>query len=274
MLKKIEKILVVINETERITPLLQKAIKINDTHKAVLEILFVHETTLFSIPSYFKPDGSKNIDKDRIKEEIETSLTALGNTAAYIIFVEESDTADRINALNTEVQHSCILSFFNDTLSAELAKKVSSPLLIMKAETSEYRQVIFPVDLNENNIAFIQDIKTLFPDVQTKLLFEPSFVAENYIFDTDLTMLPLDSTVDPTLELKMLQQQKEAFEELKKRTGLSGEIIDETETDIVTYINTQKPDLVVLHSQNENFLFDDTLSKELFSSINADLLIF
>ncbi len=274
MLKKIEKVLVLIQKKDEIEILLKKAITISKSNSAVLEILFVHEDSLFALPDYFKDDGTQKLDKKCVKAEIEKTLSTLDNRSSYVIFVEESDTVDHVLTLNKEEEKTCIISFYHDKTTVKLAKKVSSPLLVMKSEAKTYTHILFPVDLNENNAAFIHYIKTLFPSATITLLYEPYYITENYIFDTDLTVIPLDSGADIELEQEMLEEQKKEFETLKKETGLSGELVDEFDTDLVDYINTRNADLLILHSENENFLFDDTLSKKLLSSVHTDLFIF
>jgi hypothetical protein len=143
----------------------------------------------------------------------------------------------------------------------------------MKSEVKTYKQILFPVDLNENNAEYIHYVKTLFPSANITLLYEPAYMVENYIFDTDFVIMPLDTTVDLRLDQEMLEEQKERFEALKKETGLKGELVDEFDSDLIAYINTKNADLLVIHSENENFLFDDTLSKKLMESVQTDLFI-
>jgi len=273
MVKKIEKVLVVIQEADKIEPLLQEAVRLCNTHSSVMEILFVHESPLFELPDYFKHTQTAGLDKKRVETEIESMLSSLGNTSSYAVFIEESDTVDRVAALCKGEAQTCIVSFYYEEITEKLAKEVSSPLLVMKSGPKTYTHILFPVDLNEKNVEYIHYIQTLFPKANITLLYEPSYIVENYIFDTDLALMPLDSTVDFQLDQEMLKEQKEKFEALKRETGLKGELVDEFDTDLVEYINTQNTDLLVIHSENENFLFDDTLSKKLIGSIDADLFI-
>ena len=273
MLGKIEKVLVVIQETDKIERLLKKGIELCKANAAVMEILFVHESPLFELPDYFKRSQTESLDKTRIETEIETTLSTLGNTSSYAIFIEDSDTVDQVMVLSKGKTETCIISFYHEETTLKLAKKVTSPLLIMKSEVKTYKQILFPVDLNENNAEYIHYVKTLFPSANITLLYEPSYMVENYIFDTDFVIMPLDTTVDLRLDQEMLEEQKERFEALKKETGLKGELVDEFDSDLIAYINTKNADLLVIHSENENFLFDDTLSKKLMESVQTDLFI-
>ncbi|KYJ85786.1 hypothetical protein [Sulfurovum riftiae] len=274
MLEKIEKVLVVIQETDKIESLLRQAIRLCEGHAAVMEILYIHQSPLFELPDYFKRSETEGLDSERVEKEIETTLERLGNTSSYAIFIKESETVDQVLALDKGEGQTCIISFYHEEITPVLARKVSSPLLVMKSEPKMYEQILFPVDLNENNAAFIRDMKTLFPSASIKLLYEPSYIVENYIFDTDFAALPLDPAVDMELDQEMYEEQKEEFEALKKETGLPGELVNEFDMDFIEYINTQQADLLVLHSENANFLFEDTISKELLSAIKTDLFIF
>jgi len=270
---KIEKVLLVIQEADKIEHLLKEGIELCKINHAVMEILFVHESPLFELPDYFKRRQTESLDKTRIEKEIETNLSKLKNTFSYAIFIEDTDTVDHVIALSKGDTKTCIVSLYHKETTLKLAKKVTSPLLIMKSKPKTYRHILFPVDLNGNNANYIRYVKTLFPSASITLLYEPSFMVENYIFDTDFALMPLDTTVDLQLDREMFETLKEKFEALKKETGLKGELVDEFESDLITYINTKNADLLVLHSENENFLFDDTLSKKLMESVKTDLFI-
>jgi len=273
MLGKIEKVLVVIQEADKIGQLLKESIDLCKTNSTVMEILFVHESPMFELPDYFKRSQTESLDKTRLEREIETMLSTLGNTSSYAIFIEDSDMIDQVVAKDRGKTETCIVSFYHEETTVKLADKVSSPLLVMKSETKTYKHILFPVDLNEKNADYIHYIKALFPSADITLLYEPSYLIENYIFDTDFTILPLDYTVDLQLDQEMLEEQKEKFEALKRETGLKGELVDEFDSDFIEYINAKNADLLVIHSENKNFLFDDTLSKKLISSVQTDLFI-
>ncbi len=273
MLNKIEKILVVINETDKIGMLLKKAVTLNKEYHGVLEILFVHEAALFNVPDYFRESETGDINEKSIKQEIEKTLSSLEYTASYALFIETSDTVHQVLALDKSETGTLVLAAFNAKVTEKLAKKVSSPLLIIKSEDIKYKHILFPVDMNQNNEAYIKMMHTLFPSAEVHLLFEPSYVIENYVFDEDFVAIPLDPAIDIEFDHEMLEAQKKKFEVLKEKTGLTGEMINETDIDIIDYLNAQKPDLVVIHSENENFLFDDTISKDLLKSIKEDIII-
>jgi len=273
MLGKTEKVLVLIQEADKIETLLKEAIVLCRANSAVMEILFVHESPLFELPDYFKRTQIESLDKTRIETEIENMLSKLGNTSSYAIFIEDSDTVDQAIALSKGKTQTCIVSFYHEETTLKLAKKSTSPLLVMKSEAKNYKQILFPVDLNENNAAYIHYVKTLFPTADLTLLYEPAYMVENYIFDTDLALMPLDTTVDLQLDQEIFEEQKKKFEALKKETGLKGELVNEFDSDLIGYINTKNADLLVIHSENENFLFDDTLSKKLMETVKTDLFI-
>ena len=273
MLKKIEKILVVIQETDKIEYLLTTAIQLCKEHHAVMEILFIHESPLFELPDYFKRRKTQSLDKRRIETEIETMLFRLGNTSSYAVFIEDADTVEQVVVLNQGNTPTLIVSFYHEEITPKLAKKVTSPLLVMKSKPKTYQKILFPVDLNQNNKAYILQTHSLFPNATITLLYEPRYIIENYIFDADFISIPLETTINPQVEQKILETQKEAFKALQKETGLKGKLIDGIENDLIHYINTQKSDLLIIHSEHDNFLFENTLSQELITATKTDLFI-
>jgi len=88
-----------------------------------------------------------------------------------------------------------------------------------------------------------------------------------------LTTLPLDTSPSFDIDAEIIRGEKQKFEALKEKTGLHGEFIDELDEDLTDYIASHPSDLVVLHSENDNFLNDETISCSLISSVQKDLFL-
>ena len=273
MLKQIEKIMVIINDTEKIDTLLKEAIALSGNSNILLEILFVHESPLFSLPDYFRKNNTDTLHKEHVKEKIEDVLSTVGYEGDHVVFVEESDTVDRAAALEKENPDTFCISFFHEKITAKLASKLTSPLLILKNDFKKYTHLLLPVNLDENNIDLIERLETFFPDAKIELVFEETFFMENYIDESDFALLPLDSTPSFDIDVEIARGEKQKFEALKEETGLPGDFIDDMDESLTDYIASHPSDLLVLHSENDNFLSDETISLSLISSVQKDLLI-
>jgi hypothetical protein len=265
-------ILVVINEVDKITPILQEAVKMSQEFTALLEILFVHEDTLFSLPEYFSRD-SHTINKDTIKKEISNTLTSLSYTENYALFVEEEDTVHRVQVLCEHHKDLFLLSSFTHGLSQKMIKVVPFPILFIKQNITAYTKILYIVDLHDNNKKQIKYIQTLFPQAKIELLFEHSYFVENYVFNTDFMGMTIDPGMDISINKEIIDQQKKRFDTLKKETGLDGYFVEEMDENLTEYINQKNAEMVVLSIDDDAFLDNETLSSHVLNSVHNNLCI-
>lgn len=265
-------ILVVINEVDKITFLLQKAVKMSQTYNALLEILFVHENTLFALPEYFSHDAD-SINKEIIKQEIVDTLSSLEYTQNYALFVEEEDTVHRVQVLSEHHTDLFLLSSYYDSITHKMIHTVPFPVLILKKDSTTYTKILYIVDLNDDNKERIKYIQTLFPQSQIHLLFEHSYFVENYVFNTDFMGMTIDPGMDVSINKEIIDKQKETFSTLKKETGLDGDFIEEMDENLADYINHKNADMVVLHSQDDAFFDEQTFSSHLLNTIDTNLFV-
>jgi len=266
------KILVIINEVEKIKPLLHKAVSLCREHHSLMEILFVHENAPFSLPEYFHHEVNI-LDQEAVKKEITHTLAALDYNEKVALFVEEEDTLHRVQALCEHQKDLFLLSFYHEKISLELSRALSFPNLVIKTESKDYTDILYIVDMNEDNQSSITSVQALFPQGKVRLLFEHSYFIENYVFDTDFSGMSIGTGMEGSIDQEILDKQKETFKKLKAQTGLEGDFVEAYEEDLLTYVKNKDADLVILHSQNNAFLLEDTLSSELVSSLSSDILV-
>ena len=264
MLNTIDNVLVVLNDFEKIDDILKKALVLSTNKKAILEVLFVYEKSLFDVPDYFHPKNSF-IDKEKIKIEIKNRLLELGKSGDCAILVFVDDTVDRVLSQTKEPKQTLIVTTYKENITQELVKKSSSSFLVIKNKKSTYKNIILPVDLSEYSLKCINFAKTVFPQSQIKLLYDNHIV----------------------LHPEAKEEKKELFESLKKETNLEGYYIKEhivSEVDFIeelyniekhlaSFINRDNFDLTILCSHHRDFLFSNSLSFDMLGMIQNDILL-
>ncbi len=268
MLNTMSKIIVVLNNFEKVDKILEKALKLSTQKKAVLEVLYVHEEPLFSLPDYFRLEdnlGDDFIDKEKIKKEIKERLSKLGKSDECAILVFVDDTVDRVLTQTKEPNQTLIITVYEDKITEKLVKKSDASFLVIKNNKKTYENIVMPVDLSENSLKCINLAKTIFVQSKIRLLHDNHYV----------------------ILQEAKEKEKELFEALKKETNLEGDTIQEyfvSEIDFVeelyaiekhlaVFINTHDFDLTILYSHHRDFLFSDSLSFAMLEMLQTDLLL-
>lgn len=275
-----KKIIVVLNNFQKVDDLLQKAINISQKHDAFLEVLYIHESALFDLPDYFRAEESFNdngVDKDKVEKEIKERILKFGFENDYAILVFVADTIDRVLINTREDTQTLILIEYHKDITQQLVKKSHLPLLIVKNSVIDYKKIVLPVDLGENMNKCINLADTIFPNIEKRLLFDFRNVVDTGILDVDNFVIP---TVNPLLNIEINKELKKnqlnAFEDLKKKTGFDGAFIEESgslEDDLSHYINISHSDLTILYFNKEEFLFSDSICLSLLEKLSTDILI-
>jgi len=139
-----QKIIAVLNHFDQSDLVLGRAVRLAKEQNAPLEVLFVYETPLFSLPDFFlrlEAKEKETIDKAKIKQEIEERVRALGYNEAYAIFIFIDDTADRVAAHTHNETETLVVSAYQRTISEELAQTCRSPLLVLKGDQKEEKVI-------------------------------------------------------------------------------------------------------------------------------------
>lgn len=275
-----KKIIVVLNDFEKVDDVLKKAVMLGKKHDTFLEILYVHESPLFDLPDYFCAKENLNnnlIDKEKVKKEINERILKLGFTKNYAILVFDDDTIDRVITQTSKDTNSLILMAYHKKISLELAEKSNLPLLIVKNSVINYKKILLPVDLGENMYKCINFANTIFPDTQKKLVYDYLFVCNPTILDdTNFLISAPNPILNREINEELRKNQLHEFEVLKKETGFEGDFIEgliSLEDDLSKYININNFDLTILCSNREHFLFFNSRCFSLLETITTDILI-
>jgi hypothetical protein len=246
MIGSFDKVLVVLNTLQNIDVVLKKALKIVSDLESILEILYVHESSLFSLED-------NSIDRDKIKKEIKSLVPD-----ECAIFVYEDDTVDRvINLVNTQ-EDLLIVTAYEESITAKLIDQVSKSFLVIKNERILARDTIMIVDLNNHIVECINLVKELFKGSDIKLLY--------------------DNTSIISKELQVQECKK--YETIKKEVGLNGYYLSEHFTNEVEFVNelysVEKNISKFIDSKNFDLSIFclDSFDKTFLSLIKTDILVF
>ncbi len=258
------KIIAVLNDFSLADVLLKKAFDFAYANGASVEILYVQELPLFDIPDYFRSDTEDSLDKEKVKQEIKNKVVALNPKREPAIFIEIADTADRVWALSRDVEETLIITPYHDSITSKVIDKVSQPLLVLKTQVDSYQKLAFVLNATGESITCIEDVKSHFKESDIHLLFDYRYV------------------VDPSMELDLQnvefieKAQREAFEKIKKESGLEGEFFVDGSffgDDLVQYIQEKAFDITYLCSRGDDFFVSDTLADELLEKCDCDILV-
>ncbi len=280
MSNTINKVVAVLNDFEMADNILGKALKFSSQQNAILEVLYVHEESLFAVPDYFRSSEHINdnlIDKDKVRKELKERILKLGfeKDCAILVFID--DTLDRVLTQTKEDKETLILIEYHKEITKKLIKKSHLPVLVIKNSATDYKNVVVPIDLGENTDGCIDLANKLFPTATKRLLHDYRYVINTTIMDLDYLGIP---TTEPDfaeeINQKLKSSQVEKFEDLKKKTGLEGDFIEEklsVEDDLTQFINEKHFNLTILCSRDEDFIFSSSISFILLETLSTDILI-
>ena len=241
------KTLSLVNQIEDAKEILQKAIEF--AKDDILEVMFVHEDSIFSLPELFKPEfeTDENIDKEKIKNEIKAILKELNYTKDVAIFVYVNDTISRVEATQSHI-NPLIVTKLNDATKELLHTNFN----LLYTKNSNYNHIAAVVKLDESDINVISFIKEnlqkepiVFYDYQHNILIESAAI--------DPILTP---TYDPSIDVELTKINKQNFEEFLKTNNLKGFFIEDygEYKNLIDLLNCKSFDLLVTAIRDEKFL--------------------
>jgi len=263
-----QKVVALLNDFEKADRVLTKAVKLAEEQNASLETLFVHEAPLFSLPDFFlhlEHKKERQINKEKIRKELEQRIDNLGFSGNSAVFVYIDDTADRAVAHTREESDRLIVSAYHETISRDLVRKSPAPVLLLKRDIADYTKLSIPVELDGSAKACLSLSRSLFPRCQLHLIYD-----NHYLTDKE--------------EAKA---QKLAFEQLAAEMGAKGDYIEEfawneadygedfalMEAHLARLIEKNGSDLTLLCSGNDDLLYGEAVSLSLLQNIGTDFFI-
>jgi nucleotide-binding universal stress UspA family protein len=258
-MKKLKRIVVGIDISERSDNVLKRALMIARENEAELFVVHAVETPWLSLPSYF---GSKElvVDTEGIKKTIEKKLKALstGKKVPYFIYVKEDDADDLLlYAAKWAKADMMILGAHNKTkglkrfLGSILQKVVHQshlPVLIVKNNADKaYKNIVAPTDFQMQSKQSILFSKDIFPGSKIDIVnaFEMVYVMEAPYATMGPNILEYNNKAISSAKKEMKKFIKEVS--VKKGNVIDGEF--DSKEALINYINKGSYDLVAVGSR-------------------------
>ena len=146
-----------------------------------LEILFVFETPLFSVPKLFELPHSPHtptLDKEAIRQEIQAVLERLDYQNEVAIFVYIDDTLDRIRYLNRQRPNTLLITHYHEKLSHTLLQGLTIPILCFKEMPSTYRHLVLLIDSLEYEQIPLSPLEQIAQPLQTLLIYDDKYLID------------------------------------------------------------------------------------------------
>lgn len=265
MQTSIKKIIAVLNDFSMMDEILGKTFSFAQQYDATVEILYVHESPLFDIPDFFRPDeGGLMVDKEKIKVSILEKIETFDVKKAPVVFVKIDDTPDRVWALAREDRQTFIIAGYHKNITQKLIDKITQQILVIKHNTEKYQKMALIVDAGSLSSRCIEIAKTYFPDIGKELFYD-----YRYIVNTGM---------DGSLQnIQIIEEaQREAFEVMKQESGLKGKFFidgDFLGTQLNEYFQEKDFDILYVCSHEDTFFVSNTLAIELLDTLNCDILV-
>jgi len=276
----INTVLVVINDLQKINTVLEKALNVSSEQESDLQILYVYESPLFSLPDYlrFEEKSEEDMDEAKVQEHIMSTLVALGSKVKPLIYIRIDDTLSHIKQLTKhDPFNTLIVLEYHNKLSSKIVSHVKSSLLVVKREHVGYKKIIVPVDLSKITMPTITYVQKLFASSKIELLHEHRFLIDPPVTDVDFLSMPVDNSYEIAVDETIKKSQKESFENLKRSTGLDGTFLEQyssLEDDLEQYIKKGGYELCVLGFDESKHLFEDSVTLTLLNQLKIDILIY
>jgi hypothetical protein len=275
-----KRVVVILNDIEKIDNLLEKAVAFSNQHQTTLEVLFVHEEPLFKLPDYFLSDekiSKERIDRKKIKKSIQDKLTLLKPYKTVSILVLVDDTLDQVLEYGKENKDILFITAYHEELNRKLLHKSPYSFWIVKNEIKNYSKILLPIDLNEKSVEIIKATEHIFPTVPLEIVHDYRFTLDMTLLEDDhLKITPIVSSIEIELSQERKERQRVRFETYKQDFNLTGDFLEENqglEEDLVEYINKSQAELIVMYPEEVELFLSSTLITKLLQRVPKDFLV-
>ncbi len=275
-----DRVIVLLNDLENIDILLKRAVVFSSKHEVSLEILYVHEEPLFAVPDYFLSEESieeGQLDKAKVKNEIQKHLEAFDANANHAILVYVDDTVDRLLNLAKEVEKRLVITNYHEHITASLIEKTSYAYWINKGDKELYDNTVLPINLKEESKKCIELAQHVFPESSLELVYDYRYLLDVLAVREDyLNVVPVTTGIDYELNEELKVQNEKTFEAYKKEFNVKGSFIEGEgllHEDLIAYIQKENFDLTILYRSDEELFFTPVLILALIEVLDTDFFI-
>jgi len=272
-----ERVVALINRADDIKRVLNKALWFSQKFDLILEVLYVHEESLFDLPDFFKPEFIKDdlLDKEFVKDEIKKTLQSIGSQKDVAIFVEINDSVDRI--LHLAKDNSLIVSGYVEDISKELVKKSNFPVLITKNDIPTYNNLIMPVDLSEDSLKCVDKARELFEGVKIRIVYDYRYPYELMVPDVNFMDIAVyDPLFDKELNDELKRSSYERYYKFLDEARVDGDFIEgdlDVDEDLKEYASKRGCELFFICKKGGSEILDTSVAQSLVEKIDCDLFV-
>lgn len=275
-----KRVVVLLNDLEKIDNLLKKAFNFSIQHQTTLEILYVQEQELFEIPDYFLSDDTINnerLDKKSVKAKIEEHLLALDIQGDHAILIYEDDTVEQVLHYAKGQKDILFITAYHQEFSEKLVEKTPHSFWMLKNEIHHYNNIAIPLDLKEKGSTVVELAKDIFPTQQMTIIYDYRYLLDMMSVQIDyLNVVPVITPDVIALNKELKRNQKKKLEAYKREFEIQAECIDGTSSldkDLIEYIAKKDFDLTILYHQDTELFLSPLLILTLLKELKSDLFI-
>ncbi len=258
-MKKLKRILVGIDVSEKSNNVLKRALILANENKATLFIVHAVRTPWFAVPSYF---GSKKlgIDKEGITKKIEKKIKALNKDTkvSCSVFVKEGN-ADDVILYESKLLKADMLVIgahsktkgrkgYLGTTAEKIAHKSHLPVLIVKNSAKKpYKNIVAPTDFQMQSKKSILFAKNISPTSEINIVHASEII---YIIEGPYAAVGRDLTEYNKVAKSCAKRDLKNF--MKDVSLKNGKVIDgevDNKAALLKYIKKDSYDLVVVGSR-------------------------
>jgi len=272
-----DRVIALINRADDMQNVLKKALWFSDRFDLVLEVLYVHEESLFELPDFFRPEFIKDnsLDEEYVTDEIKKTLKSIGSQKDVAIFVKINDSVDRVLHLANE--DSLIVSGYVKDISKELVKKSKSPVLIVKNDFISYEKLIMPVDLSEDSKSCVNRAKELFEGAKIRIVYDYRYPYEMMVPDVNFMDMPIyDPIFDKELNDELKKSSYERYYKFLDELRVDGDFIEgdlDVDEDLKEYASKRGCELFFICKKGGSEIMDSSVAQSLIEKIDCDLFV-
>ncbi len=273
-----KKVVVLINDIEKIDDLLKKGIEFANQHKKRLEVLFVHEKPTFSLPDYFflSHSSKKNkLDRDIVESKIQKHIHHFDSSIKSTIFILEGSTLSSVLSYAKEDNDMIFISSYNKKVTQKLLEKTPFSYLILKNNSFTYHNILMPIKIEKSTKDDIKLTKDIFPKSSIDIVHDYYYKTPDVETDGLVSVVTVVGHLDKELYKNSKERDKKLFENCKKEFNLEGDFMEEKKglnIDLFEYIENRDVDLIVMHHQEEE-MFVSSLTFDLLDKVSTDFLV-
>ena len=273
-----KRVVVLINDINKIDDLLKKGVEFSKQHNKTLEVLFVQEKATNSLLDYFLSSHSKrytSLDKDSLKEKIQKHIQQLDANLKSEIFITEENILKVVSTHAKECKDILFITNYNKYLSQKLLKKTPYSYWIFKNSSLTYNNIVLPIELSDDVTDDIKLTKDIFPKSSIGIVHDYRYMIPRVNSDGSAVIVPVIGNIDKELHHKTRAKHKSIFNNYKKKFNVDGDFIEEKRglnKDLINYIKNRDTDLVVIH-HHEEVMFVPSLTFNLLDKVSSNFLV-